>query len=68
MRRPRPRRVGNARVAIAAGPAFSFVYQDNLEALEAAGAELLPFDPRHDPACPTDRPRCTPEADFPRSS
>jgi cobyrinic acid a,c-diamide synthase len=49
---PKPRRVGNARVAIASGPAFSFVYQDNLEALEAAGAELLPFDPRHDPGLP----------------
>ena len=47
-----PRRVGNARVAVASGPAFSFVYQDNLEALEAAGAELLPFDPRHDPCLP----------------
>jgi cobyrinic acid a,c-diamide synthase len=48
----RPRRVGNARVAIAAGRAFSFVYQDNLEALEAAGAELLPFDPRDDSSLP----------------
>jgi cobyrinic acid a,c-diamide synthase len=47
-----PRRVGHTRVAIAAGPAFSFVYQDNLEALEAAGAELLPFDPRHDSSLP----------------
>jgi cobyrinic acid a,c-diamide synthase len=47
-----PQRVGTARVAIAAGPAFSFVYQDNLEALEAAGAELLPFDPRHDSSLP----------------
>ena len=47
-----PRRVGNARVAIASGPAFSFVYQDNLEALEAAGAELLSFDPRLDPGLP----------------
>lgn len=27
------------------GPGFSFVYEDNLEALAAAGAELLPFDP-----------------------
>ena len=49
---PTPRRVGDARVAVAAGPAFSFVYQDNLEALEAAGAELLPFDPRHDSRLP----------------
>jgi cobyrinic acid a,c-diamide synthase len=49
---PAPHRVGNARVAVAAGPAFSFVYEDNLEALQAAGAELLPFDPRHDPSLP----------------
>ncbi len=49
---PRPQRVGHARIAIAAGPAFSFVYQDNLEALVAAGAELLPFDPRHDFSLP----------------
>ena len=39
-------------MAIASGPAFSFVYQDNLEALAAAGAELLPFDPRLDPGLP----------------
>jgi len=49
---PVPRRVGTARVAVAAGAAFSFVYQDNLDALEAAGAELLPFDPRQDSALP----------------
>jgi cobyrinic acid a,c-diamide synthase len=34
------------RIAVASGPAFSFVYPDNLEALEAAGAEVVPFDPR----------------------
>jgi cobyrinic acid a,c-diamide synthase len=42
---PMPAPVGTARVAVAAGPAFSFCYPDNLEALRAAGAELLPFDP-----------------------
>ncbi len=34
-----------ARLAVAAGPAFSFVYRDNLEALASAGADLLAFDP-----------------------
>jgi cobyrinic acid a,c-diamide synthase len=33
------------RVAVAAGPAFSFRYEENLELLQAAGAELLEFDP-----------------------
>ena len=49
---PRPARVGSAVVAVAGGPAFSFTYPDNLEALEAAGAELVPFDPVHDQRLP----------------
>ncbi len=49
----RPRRSGRAGVALASGPAFSFVYPDNLEALEEAGAELMPFDPVTDPALPS---------------
>ena len=32
-------------IAVAGGPAFSFTYPDNLEALAAAGAEIVPFDP-----------------------
>jgi cobyrinic acid a,c-diamide synthase len=48
----RARPQGRAVVAVAAGPAFDFVYQDNLEALTDAGAELVPFDPRHDAALP----------------
>lgn len=42
---PMPRCVGQARIAIAGGSAFSFTYEDNIEALMAAGADLIPFDP-----------------------
>ncbi len=37
---------GEPVVAVAGGPAFSFTYEDNLEALSAAGARLVDFDPR----------------------
>ena len=36
------------KVAIARGPAFSFHYEENLELLAGAGAELLAFDPLTD--------------------
>ena len=39
-------------VAVAGGPAFSFLYEENLELLRAAGADLLPLDPCEDPTLP----------------
>ena len=41
-----------ARIAIARGPAFSFHYEENLELLSAAGAELASFDPTVDESLP----------------
>jgi cobyrinic acid a,c-diamide synthase len=46
------RRRRAARVAIARGPAFSFHYEENLELLRGAGAELAPFDPLTDERLP----------------
>lgn len=41
-------------IALAGGPAFSFTYPELAEALVAAGAEVVPFDPRHDTALPAE--------------
>jgi cobyrinic acid a,c-diamide synthase len=49
---PGARHQGRAVVAVAAGPAFSFTYPDNLELLAQAGAELVPFDPLADARLP----------------
>lgn len=49
---PRATFVGRSRLALCAGPAFSFVYPENLELLEQAGVELLPFDPLRETRLP----------------
>lgn len=40
------------RVAVAAGAAFTFGYAETAELLTAAGAEVVPVDPRNDPQLP----------------
>lgn len=45
---------GSVRVAVATGPSFSFLYRENLESLEAAGAEVAFFDPTTDERLPAE--------------
>lgn len=40
------------RIAVATGPAFSFVYPENIELLEARGAEICWFDPTGEEVLP----------------
>lgn len=49
---PAARLQGHVRVALASGAAFSFMYPDNIERLQQAGAEIVPFDPINDAALP----------------
>ena len=49
---PEARPQGRTVLAVAGGPAFSFVYPDNLELLAQAGAELAFFDPLSDSRLP----------------
>lgn len=47
-----PARRADVRIAIARDRAFAFYYPDDLAALEAAGAELVPFDTLRDTRLP----------------
>ncbi|CAN5212542.1 cobyrinate a,c-diamide synthase [soil metagenome] len=51
---PEENRVSGVRVAVAAGPSFSFLYRENLELLESVGAEVAFFDPTMDERLPPD--------------
>jgi cobyrinic acid a,c-diamide synthase len=49
---PTPKPSSEIRLALASGPAFSFLYPENEAMLEAAGAEIVPFDPLVDRSLP----------------
>jgi cobyrinic acid a,c-diamide synthase len=52
LRRAQPERKERVRIGIARDKAFGFYYPDDLAALEAAGAELVPFDTLQDKTLP----------------
>ena len=49
---PEEERTDGVRVAVASGPSFSFLYEENLELLRGAGAEVVAFDPTTDEDLP----------------
>jgi cobyrinic acid a,c-diamide synthase len=49
---PDQNRSEGVRVAVAAGPSFSFLYRENLELLGGTGAEVVTFDPTVDEELP----------------
>ena len=51
---PEEERASGVRVAIASGPSFNFLYRENWELLESAGAEVAFFDPTSDEDLPPD--------------
>jgi cobyrinic acid a,c-diamide synthase len=48
----RPDRAGTVRIGVARDKAFSFYYEDNLDELRRAGAEIVEFSPLDDPRLP----------------
>lgn len=48
----RVKHTADIRIAIARDAAFGFYYPDDLEALQSAGAQLVPFDTLQDPTLP----------------
>lgn len=60
--------LAHARIAVAAGPAFSFHYAENLELLRAHGAELVALDPLHDTELPLRTGALVLAGGFPRRS
>lgn len=49
---PEPRSAGRTTIAVADDPALWFVYPETIEALEHAGARIVPFSPLRDAAIP----------------